>query len=590
MLAIGTVTIAYAMLVFRSEIGQLFADDYAERIRNIEFEYMDLDAVSGATGTADSAGGATDAASGATWSADQQDVAAQQATLLERLNQRFIAGREMLGQPFIFNGDKQIVLYLETPKRSGTMLLETVFPNVAGQGSGQFRASLGDTPYWFIFSYYAPWDWYTGFLMEDESRFKSLHEFTRNIIIVIVLIMVLFSFIYLVVLRLTLKPLRAIPVAMQRFLDGDVQQELPVPNNDETSRIAASFNDFVGQLRQILSVMAKTSSDNVHIENELNRQAGATADRIKSISQSTAATRQRITDLTGRNTRSSELASAIGLHLKQLKQAIDEQNAAVSQATAAIEQMAASLDSVASITDLKKQSAISLNARAKEGSEQLAEMQSAIQSVATSVDDIAAFVDIIKNIASQTNLLSMNAAIEAAHAGEAGKGFAVVADEIRKLANDAGENSGLIATAIDSIIKRIHHSASLSEQTGLIFETIETEIQAVADSLQEIAATTDELAVGSTEVRQSMALLNRISANVSSGSEESIAASSQIVEAMHKVVEIASLISKEISDIDTSTQQSSVDIDNISQTASALSVSVTSLNATLTRFRLDTQG
>lgn len=67
------------------------------------------------------------------------------------------------------------------------------------------------------------------------------------------------------------------------------------------------------------------------------------------------------------------------------------------------------------------------------------------------INEIGIMANTIEGIASQTNLLALNAAIEAAKAGENGRGFAVVAEEVRTLAEASKEAVGNVKILVNEI-------------------------------------------------------------------------------------------------------------------------------------------
>lgn len=94
-----------------------------------------------------------------------------------------------------------------------------------------------------------------------------------------------------------------------------------------------------------------------------------------------------------------------------------------------------------------------------------------VYSLGDVLKDINNSTEVLDNIASQTNFLALNATIEAAHAKEYGRGFGIVADEVKKLAEQARENSsrikseiGHVMSVLNSLTGTVSASKELVEQ------------------------------------------------------------------------------------------------------------------------------
>ncbi len=191
---------------------------------------------------------------------------------------------------------------------------------------------------------------------------------------------------------------------------------------------------------------------------------------------------------------------------QSISQAASEQAASVEETSASIEQM------TASITQNTENAKVT-DGMASKAAKEAAEGGQAVGQTVQAMKSIAEKIGIIDDIAYQTNLLALNAAIEAARAGEHGKGFAVVAAEVRKLA----ERSQVAAQEIGHLAGS---SVQTAELAGKLLETIVPSISKTSDLVQEIAASSEEQAMGVKQVNGAVAQLNQATQQNASSSEE----------------------------------------------------------------------
>lgn len=233
-------TAGFAMVfgthTFRREITRLHRQDYAERIRNIEFEYELVDAVSMAT----------------------EHVEEEQARLLDHLMERYIRDAGLAAYPFIVNGDGDVILHLERSPVDRAFYRSGAGERIFSERSGEIEVSHGGGRHWVLFSYFEPWDWITGFVMENSVRFAALYSFSVRMALGLLLALVILVVLYVVYLRRLLNPLGAVPVVMNRLLDGDLYARLSVDSSDEAGRIAEAFNTFADEFGRIVASSRKS--------------------------------------------------------------------------------------------------------------------------------------------------------------------------------------------------------------------------------------------------------------------------------------------------------------------------------------------
>lgn len=558
----------YSVLVFRGEIDRLNQRDFSERIRNIEYEYQGVDAIS--------------AASDEVWQLQQE--------LLARLRSRYVNVENLRAYPFIMNGDQEIILHNPASPIDEAFFQSPEAERIIAQQNGTMTFSYGGTEKWAIFEYFESWDWITGYVLNQSTRFAAVAPFARNITISVVVAALLIGLFLVPFLRRTFQPLTLLPAATEAILAGDFSKTLPVRSRDEIGRITASFNEFTERLRDAVERLNELSDTNAEIEDNLSRQAGETVTATQTIAGGAAQARDAMENLTREISSSTEDLQSISAAVAQLGSSIERQLGALSDSTSSVEEMTASVESISSITATKEADSWKLSETVTTGGERLSETRESIKTVTASIDDISNLVELIANVATQTNLLSMNAAIEAAHAGEAGHGFAVVAEEIRKLANETSESSSSISQIIQRVIETIRKADTASEQTDAIFETIRGEVNEVLASFAEIRASTAELASGSQEIRKAMEVVNEVSEEVRSGSSNSRESTERIVQAMQRVDQVSGEVLDGIRSITEQSNRSASAMGEVDALVKRLHESISATSDVVRRMSGDSQG
>jgi methyl-accepting chemotaxis protein-2 (aspartate sensor receptor) len=125
------------------------------------------------------------------------------------------------------------------------------------------------------------------------------------------------------------------------------------------------------------------------------------------------------------------------------------------------------------------------------------------------VNLISDAISIIDQIAFQTNILSLNAAVEAATAGEAGRGFAVVAQEVRNLASRSAEAAKEIKTIVENATKKANDGKDIAKHMIEGYSKLNENISQTIKLISDIEMSSKEQLLGIEQINDAITSLDQ---------------------------------------------------------------------------------
>lgn len=267
-------------------------------------------------------------------------------------------------------------------------------------------------------------------------------QVTEHIRMIIILSVIMLLLGIVAVLLLTARIKKRFVVLNDKLSDiadgsGDLTKKMEIKSGDELEVISDKMNDFIDQIRDIVSGVKNNVTESVSASGELAEIADRATDTMNSLSDA-------ISGVSSGALRQEEDVNTASDNVRTIVGKLSEMTQTVNTAEECTENMTRYSNLVSGTFD-------ELIASIKESMEELEQVTREMSGVGNCVEEVTSAADAINAIANQTNLLSLNASIEAARAGEAGRGFAVVADEIGKLAEQSNESSASIKSIMDQL-------------------------------------------------------------------------------------------------------------------------------------------
>ena len=470
--------------------------------------------------------------------------------------------------------DSQNWDFANTVRESGEK--ELYYPYTIDGVAKQAAFAWMDAPHWLVAT-----------VIDDKEVFQVSRRITLLLFILLLAADVfLIFFLAFVVRKKITSRLMPLDKLMKQASSGQLNAKGQWKGRDEVASITKSYNSLVDSLSQFFNELNLRMADMEDGGNDLASNMEETAAAVYQIKANIDSSMKQIRSQEDSVHETASAVNQVARNIDLLEKAIDRQGESVLESSGAVEELIAQIKGISNSTSEARICMDELVEASKTGHEKLNLVSVLVKEISEGSHKLEDANTLISSIAARTNLLAMNAAIESAHAGAAGRGFAVVADEIRKLAEQAANQSKEVKSSIDRIKSSIGDVVKGSQKSGESFELIQEGIGRMNRITGEIKSSMEEQAHGGQDILKSLAEMRQISTGVKDQSGEMFRGNELIKGAVSSLGNISVQVIQAMEEINNGINEINKSMVNVASLTDANKVNIESVRVEASRYEI----